>query len=377
MKIVKRVKPYLFTVILFLIASSYWIVPTFISTFQNENVVQSFTENDRAAFMTNVYGESGFSKVLNIFNLYGFWGERELWAKQFDILPNANSIVFLPVLMVIFLGIGVLMRRNKKIGIVILGGVMFSAIFSLGVADTVFQPINEFLFNNIFFWNGFRDSQKWTGMLIVFMAVGLGVGLEFILEKIRKWNENINLRIAFCSLMVICILIYTPKVLMGFDEKLRPVDYPTSWYEANEIMKKDIGQEECVAIFLPWHMYYFLGFNNNLLTANPASKFFDCRMYTSLDPEIGNIGMGVIKNEKERKVQEIMREFTKEKIDEAETILKLRELGIKYIVFTSDGLRGDRILNPKSVSGVEQIYDSVDVALFKLWCYNYCIFNTF
>ena len=164
---------------------------------------------------------------------------------------------------------------------------------------------------------------------------------------------------------------------MGFDEKLRPVDYTTSWYEANEIMKKDIGQEECVAIFLPWHMYYFLGFNNNLLTANPASKFFDCRMYTSLDPEIGNIGMGVIKNEKERKVQEIMREFTKEKIDEAETILKLRELGIKYIVFTSDGLRGDRILNPKSVSGVEQIYDSVDVALFKLWCYNYCIFNTF
>lgn len=357
----------------FVLASSYWLVPTVWNIYNNEYVVQGFGVADRTAFTTSVYGESKVTKVLNIFNLYGFWGERHPWAKQFDILPNQNSIVFLPVLIVILLGIVVLTRRNWTVGVVVVGGVILSAIFSLGVADTVFRPVNEWLFNNVFFWNGFRDSQKWTGMLIVFMAIGLGYGLSYILGKIeemKKLGKNIlNLKIIFLCAVVLCIVLYTPKVLTGFSDKLRPVDYPATWYQANEVLVQDFksgGQEGCVAIFLPWHMYYPLGFNNGLLTANPAQKFFDCKMYTSLDPEIGGVGVGVVKDKVAVLVHGEMQKFIDGDYGYEETVNSLRSLGVQYIVLSSDTLRGERFLNPKNVPGVEQIYDSADIAIFKL-----------
>jgi hypothetical protein len=329
--------------------------------------------------MTSVYGESEVTKVLNIFNLYGFWGERHPWAQQFDILPNANCIVFLPVLIVMLLGIIVLIRRNWKVGGIVLGGVVLSAIFSLGVADTVFKPVNEWLFNNVFFWNGFRDSQKWTGMMIVFMSVGLGMGLSFVLEKIynlkyiQKKDVKKNLGMVFLCVVTLWIVLYTPNVLTGFSDKLRPVDYPATWYEANEViennfeLEKESGrQENCAAIFLPWHMYYYLGFNNNLLTANPAQKFFDCKTYTSLDPEIGEVGVGVVKDKKALAIHNIMIDFNAGNLGYADAVEKLRAERVGYIIFTSDTLRKERFLNPKNVFKVEQIYDSADIAVFKI-----------
>src|SRR5207249_3718953 len=82
-------------------------------------------------------------------------------------------------------------------------------------------------------------------------------------------------------------LLYTPTMLFGFFGQLNPVQYPSSWRLANEVLKRE---KKCKAIFLPWHHYYSLSFNKKILTANTAPLFFNCDILISSNAEIGDVG---------------------------------------------------------------------------------------
>ena len=129
-------------------------------------------------------------------------------------------------------------------------------------------------------------------------------------------------------------------MLGGFARQIQPVWYPESWVEVNNILKQD---KECKALFLPWHLYYSLSFNNNLVTANPAAKFFNCQIISSQDIEIG----------------EIERTAWPDWQDKAEKI--------KYIIYTPD-LEGADIYDYSFLNSdaLEVIYQHKDIILYKI-----------
>jgi hypothetical protein len=61
-----------------------------------------------------------------------------------------------------------------------------------------------------------------------------------------------------------------------------------------------------------------------------------------------------------------MIDFNAGNLGYADAVEKLRAERVGYIIFTSDTLRKERFLNPKNVFKVEQIYDSADIAVFKI-----------
>jgi hypothetical protein len=269
---------------LFLIASSYWIAPYFIN--QNKSVLNSFDQSNQLAFKT--VGGNGAATIFNVLTLYGFWGERESWSNYF-LSPKANPI-FWPIILVvlvdvIFVGIIYTWRVRRKEAIFFLCIGLTALILALGLGISPFRWFNAWLFNNIGFWRGFRDTQKFSGLLALAYAYFGGFGFFAIAEYISKKLPKI-----YKSVLLILFLIpifYTYPMIGGFVGQLKPVWYPQSWYSAKNILDNDNGDYQ--ALFLPWHQYMSLDFNNDIITANPAKNFFGRKIIQGDNMEVGGV----------------------------------------------------------------------------------------
>ncbi len=151
---------------------------------------------------------------------------------------------------------------------------VMSFIFASGIGEGEFKNFNLWLFEHIPFWTIFRDTTKWLGPLAYVYAIFASLGVNCLIKK--KW----------AVVLFLLPILYTYPMLGGFARQLKPVWYPDSWYEVNDILKQTKG---CKALFFPWHLYYSLSFNNYLITASPAAKFFDCEIISSQNVELAGM----------------------------------------------------------------------------------------
>jgi hypothetical protein len=308
---------------------------------------------------------SGIFSFVNIYSLYGFWGERELWATQFGLNSYSGVSLFLPLLVLILFGFWKIYKSEKKLFYFLLTIFIFAGIFSVGVGESIFKNLNQAIFDHVWFWAGFRDSQKWTAVIVLLESVTLGIGFDYLFSKMQNKFQKIFFTLA----ILLLILFYTSKELLGFGGYLQAVQYPKSWYEADQVLQKDVagdlqqnGQENCEAIYLPWHMYFSLDFNHGILTGNPAQKFFHCRVYTSLDPEFYSLGDVFSTDEKTQTINTLLQTYS----TPAELLQGLRKQGVKYILASREDFSDQKWAFLTTFPEVIHIYDSQDIVLLKI-----------
>ncbi|MCG2809709.1 MAG: hypothetical protein L6275_05240, partial [Candidatus Portnoybacteria bacterium] len=285
---VARVKPAMTKIaicgLLFFVASSYWMIP---AMNRNEPIEGRFGVEHWEAFSAS--GRDGVNVLLNVLSLNGFWGEGEPWSKYFSwpqdyiVFWLAFSFVLIFVLIGALSGLRFRAIRSKVIFFSCLG--VFAFIFSTGAAETIFKELNIWLYNNIFFWSGFRDSQKFSGFLALSYSVLAGVGLAAVIDFLNKRKlSRVNVVYSFVLLIPV---LFGFLIWGGFQKQLRPVWYPENWHKAKQIIEADNSDSN--VLFLPWHGYLSLGFNNNLITANPVRMFFGERAIVSRSVELGGV----------------------------------------------------------------------------------------
>lgn len=302
------------------VGSLYWLVPAWFRT--GTSIVEVFDVRHLEAFRTA--GQGAKETLLNVLSLYGFWGEREAWADQFlwardiPLLWISSGLVLLG--QTVF-GVYLVLRQKsaRRLGAAMLGLGVCAFLFASGIGDTPFKGINNWLFSHVSFWQGFRDSQKWSGVLVLVYAFFLGHALEGSSLRAKR------------ALVVITILAYTFPQLFGFFHRLKPVHYPEAWYQANAILEQDPA---CKALFLPWHLYFQLKFNRGLLTASPARDFFKCEMVTSRQVELGEIGQQGPIDPAYDAIEGVV--TGKDGWNSEQSLEILRSAGIKYVVFAKD-----------------------------------------
>lgn len=316
--------------------SLYWIVPYLLN---GESLpLRVFSEEHWSAFETSadpLLGASG-----NVLALYGFWGESYPWMQTL-LLPKDVPLVFFPalaaLLIIVVIGAFSLARemgaRPGALALLAIGALAF--VFSVGVAPSVFESFNTWLFERVSFWSGFRDTQKWSMWLAVSYAYFFAAGASYLVAHLRS-------RLVYAARICLVLLPLTYTFTMpGFAGQLRAIEYPASWYEADAILATD---EECKALFLPWHQYYPLAFNRGMLTVSPASRFFDCEIVSSQDAEIGEVGEQGNTDHIYLAISEAVAHNDPQSIDP--TLDVLRSAGIRYIVFTDDLLEIDGFTYP-------------------------------
>jgi hypothetical protein len=268
--------------------TSYWWIP---SLFRAHPIEASFGAAHWQAFAASGHGHTPV--LLNLSVLGGFWEEGHSWANYFA-WPQDHATFWIAacaVLALVIVGLIQMFRTStlrslawyfSAIGII-------GFVCGTGAANTIFAPINIYLYQHVTLWDGFRDSQKFVALLALSYAVFAGYGFDFISRKLSALKSSFVTPIVpyVLPLFFIIPILFGMFEWGGFAKQLRPVWYPQSWYSAEAILQKDTAADlarkagtpgaaaaPVKVLILPWQGYFSLSFNNDLITANPAQQFF-------------------------------------------------------------------------------------------------------
>lgn len=314
--------------IFLLFLNSYWLIPNFVGS---SEPLGEISESDLNTFTTK--HDLNFNTLFTTASMYGFWRGGYIYTK--DLLPYW----YLFFTFIIFLAVHgfVLNYRHTKHGIYVKAfGIV--AVLSVLLAAGISGPIAgvfEFLFNNVFFFRGFREPQKFVALLVLAYAYlgGLGVA-EF--EKIARSPAHSASARKIGAWLIIALALATPFIYSfttfnGFWGQLKPTDYPRDWYEVNDFLNQD--EQDFKVLFLPWHAYMDFKWlpNAQKRLANPASIFFDKPVIQGENMEAGSIYSSST-NPVTKYVEFLL--ANRNKIDNLGELIA--PLNVKYIILTRE-----------------------------------------
>lgn len=256
--------------ILFVVLSSYWLMPAF----NRETPLE--TRFDITHFASFAASENHLvSTPLNLAVLGGFWAEGDEWRYYF-LWPQDQPVFWLASLFILMLvGFGfITLVKNKEyrfVAILLLATGILSYVTALGAWGGAFTSLNLWLYENIPGWSGLRDSHKIAGVLALVYVTFAGIAIDRVVALSKKQGGTSLARTAL-PILFILPFIFGMYELFGFRDQLTPVEYPTSWYETRAMLETAPSTEKMLV--LPWQGYFSLPFNNQLLVANPTSRFF-------------------------------------------------------------------------------------------------------
>lgn len=318
----------------FIVASSYWLVPLAMGQGSTAQTIGSFTAADNAAFGTR--GDNPLVRIFHILRLQGFWGEG---TAQF-LLPQDVmllwGLVALGILALVIFGAVVLWRQSKALA-VFFGASMVVAILMAGGL----LPLPP----------GLREPHKMVALLALGYAVFAAFGVDALLRWLRDKSETAY--IAGAVVILILPLLYMRVMLWGFHGQLVPAKYPAEWTSVNEQLRGDQGG---AMLFLPWYLYMHFDFAGRII-ANPAPQFFDKQTLASTDPELG----GATASQTNPRSTALTTILANPAPDLAEQLAKQ---DIKYILLTKelDYQQYDFLANQPNI---EQVTDNDRLTLYK------------
>ncbi|MEK9152983.1 MAG: hypothetical protein AAB723_00090, partial [Patescibacteria group bacterium] len=294
-ELLKIAKYFALSIIIIVAINFNWLLGVIIGDSQMERSInETITAQDLEAFKTA--GGTDMRVIENVFLMSGFWG-----AEQFRYEPLQNikenwgrSFYFL--LPIIILGLIYNFKDKSKrglnIGLILLYFAAF--ILALGIALPSASKITIWLFNNVPFYKGLREPQKWVVALVAIYEVLLICGLNQLLKR----NIVIKNKGLLTALLTFIILLQAPLMVWGGAGQIKPANYPRDWYEVNEFVTKEINCKTKI-LFLPWHSYMNFNWTGKII-ANPAPKFFNCPVIYGQNMEFGGIfGHSADLNERE------------------------------------------------------------------------------
>lgn len=305
---------------LFVILSSYWLLPFITGTSAQSQQVSAFTAQDTRVFATDT---TNLGAMGNVLALHGFWGDNK---GLYQTPQDVYGWWLLPVLALWFLvafGGYALWRWRPRVAYGI--GVLF--VMSAVLAAGPHAPVTGALYRIIDylpFFGGYREPQKFAA-IIAFVYALLGAwGVAAVLARARSyWRSSEPLAVG-CILLI--PVFCAPLMLWGFKGQLVAATYPDEWSTVNRQIP-----HEATVLYLPWHHYMRYDFAGRVI-ASPAAKFFDAHMIYSNDPELA--GVEYSQTTQQQTIQdEIIPAITER---ESPVVSQLRKLGVEYVILVKE-----------------------------------------
>ena len=261
---------------LFFALNLYWLIPALTAT---GTVMSQLGQTDLLFFAPKP--SSIFGVSFDIASMHGFWRGGYVYAK--DILPFwwvlFAFILFLAIYGFINNYRGAASQRGSARGWVVVSfGIIWvvALLFAVGAASEVTRPAFQWLWEHLFFLQGFRDSQKFVALLCLPYAYLGGLAVNGFAKGLEGQKGKLA-RIGVMALITVALatpLTYS-FTMFGFHGYLGVTDYPQEWYEVNDYLNQD--EDDFNVLFLPWHQYMDYSWlpNRDKRLASPAPVFFD------------------------------------------------------------------------------------------------------
>ncbi len=266
----------------YIVLNAYWLIPTISA---ESTIINQMGDEDMYTYATK---PSTLNAAFTTASMYGFWRGGYLYTK--DILP----IWYVFFVFLLFLAVHgfVSHHRDEKIGMYVKAfGV--TAVIGLILGSGIYGPFSgvfEFLYNNVPFFRGFRDSQKFVALIVLGYAYLGSLGVARFEDEFRERDKRKKIfSMVLMALAIITPFIYSFTMFNGFSGQLSSVDYPKDWYEMNEFLNNDT--QEFNVLFFPWHAYMDFKWlpNSQKRLLNPAASFFDKPIITGENAEISGV----------------------------------------------------------------------------------------
>ena len=275
----QQIKHYMVNLLLalctFAIASAYWLVPTLAGTSSTATAIAGFAGGDDQAFAT--LGGGFVGQILHILRLQGFWAE----SMHLFVLPQA----FMPgwwmgvCILWIIIGVGIAAAwkgGRRQMAVIYISAAFTGAILATGVFNSALSHIFPL-------FRGFREPQKFAGLVALSYAVLVGWGVTATMEYFSRKRLVALQQLALATALLLPIVL-TPTMFWGFGKQLQPVQYPATWAAINNQLDRDKSSYQ--VLFLPWHLYMYYRFADRIIMS-PAAGYFDKPIIASNNPEIG------------------------------------------------------------------------------------------
>ena len=237
--VLKYIKVFGIFVLILLLLNLYWMQGMFAG-----GILGEINAEHEEFFSPKM--SSGISAIAKVVGMWGFWRENA-FDRTYTIMP-----VFLWYFIISFLVLLMLVgyysdNENKK-------SKFFYTLFWLGlilgvgISHPYTGKIFNVLFENIPFFNGFRDSHKFAAFIALAYAYLLPNAVLSVNKSLtKKWMKII-------SVIGLIVLVFGLNFTMiNLHGQVKNVEYPSSYSEVNEFFNNiEIGGK---IIYLPWQGY--------------------------------------------------------------------------------------------------------------------------
>jgi hypothetical protein len=158
----------------------------------------------------------------------------------------------------------VLLGRRRLPGLLVasLIGLFIALLGAVGAGQDLLRAM-------IAFWPGFamlRDGQQFVAPLALAEAVGLGLGVAWILQpgRMRSFRDG---RVAVAVGALVAPVLLLPGLAWGAAGRFHPVQYPTAWLAAGRLINADHAPG--MALLLPWGAYRRFAWNDAEAVLDP------------------------------------------------------------------------------------------------------------
>ena len=224
--------------------------------------------SDEAAIgFFDVQPEAHLGRLGAVLSLGGVW--------NVDVVPASRTLWLATAFAVaiwVVIGVGLVsMWRNRRPQLVTLALVGAVGVL-LALSGWLVTDLVAALANTVPGAGLIRDGTRYLMLLAPLEAVAFGMGAAAIAERLaamqrRQWRQ-------FAAVLLIILPVAAmPDLAWGLAGKLKPVDYPDSWYSAREGIS--YLPESGDIVVLPFTSYRQPDWNNDRPVLDPAGRFFD------------------------------------------------------------------------------------------------------
>jgi hypothetical protein len=118
-----------------------------------------------------------------------------------------------------------------------------------------------------------REAQKWSGLVSLAVAVGIGL---FAAALVRAELPPVAWIAAALPIAL------APTLAWGLSNRLEVSRYPMAW----ERLEPEVARVDGDVIVLPWEQYVLPGFTGNRTVEQPAPSYFGSSIVVSRDPRV-------------------------------------------------------------------------------------------
>ncbi len=274
LKYARRTAPQLSIFIaMFVLFNAYWLVE---SPTSSGSILGGFTFLDAIVFASQptVFHNA----LLSVASMYGFFRTGYLY-----------PITFYPgliVLFILFLFLSVFGlksnwsdRSRGPLAVTLAVSLVVGILLATGISSPLTAGLYTYLFNNLPFFNGFREPQKLVAMVVLAYSYLGALGLYELecflrseVEGPKRWRRMAEVAIVIViAVSLVAPFAYSYMEINGFENQLTDVQYPHSWYTAEGIMAQN-SSDYSVLVF-PWHTYMYYNWTQTKF-ASPFNLFF-------------------------------------------------------------------------------------------------------